>query len=430
MRKRTIYCLCALALCAAMFTPALGAEKAAKETEPSKVSWEDLAERVRTGSFGALAVSEQIQQIESIDYDKMEKNLRDQINEIGKLQSQILGSAGGGAVDGTLPPASQDPGDIVNAAMNAAAMQAELSASMNALESAYNSLRPVYDDLRNGKTQKENTDTVRLLKDGVEQIVAGSQSLYLSILSLEQTYADGLRGIEAIDRSLTELRLRQQLGQVSKQTVQGLEQTRANTVTQMAALESSIATCKAQLQSLMGEEPNGQLTLEGLPELEEATLEALDPVVDLESAKEKSAELFSAGKTLQDAKEDWATCGFAPGNFRRVMAEHAWNAAQMTYQSKVQSFETGFQTLYRTINDDRIAVQNKTEAVDYAETVLQSEKTRFDRGLISKNKLAEAQDNLTAAQSELDGARLKLFQDYHAYQNAVNLGILNQRGAQ
>ncbi len=430
MRKRTIYCLCALALCAAMFTPALGAEKAAKETEPSKVSWEDLAERVRTGSFGALAVSEQIQQIESIDYDKMEKNLRDQINEIGKLQSQILGSAGGGAVDGTLPPASQNPGDIVNAAMNAAAMQAELSASMNALESAYNSLRPVYDDLRNGKTRKENTDTVRLLKDGVEQIVAGSQSLYLSILSLEQTYADGLRGIEAIDRSLTELRLRQQLGQVSKQTVQGLEQTRANTVTQMAALESNIATCKAQLQSLMGEEPNGQLTLEGLPELEEATLEALDPVADLESAKEKSAELFSAGKTLQDAKEDWATCGFAPGNFRRVMAEHAWNAAQMTYQSKVQSFETGFQTLYRTINDDRTAVQNKTEAVAYAETVLQSEKTRFDRGLISKNKLAEAQDNLTAAQSELEGARLKLFQDYHAYQNAVNLGILNQGGAQ
>ena len=430
MRKRTIYCLCALALCAAMFTPALGAEKAAKETEPSKVSWEDLAERVRTGSFGALAVSEQIQQIESIDYDKMEKNLRDQINEIGKLQSQILSSAGGGAVDGTLPPASQNPGDIVNAAMNAAAMQAELSASMNALESAYNSLRPVYDDLRNGKTQKENTDTVRLLKDGVEQIVAGSQSLYLSILSLEQTYADGLRGIEAIDRSLTELRLRQQLGQVSKQTVQGLEQTRANTVTQMAALESSIATCKAQLQSLMGEEPNGQLTLEGLPELEEATLEALDPVADLESAKEKSAELFSAGKTLQDAKEAWAACGFAPGNFRRVMAEHAWNAAQMTYQSKVQSFETGFQTLYRTINDDRTAVQNKTEAVAYAETVLQSEKTRFDRGLISKNKLAEAQDNLTAAQSELEGARLKLFQDYHAYQNAVNLGILNQGGAQ
>ena len=430
MRKRTIYCLCALALCAAMFTPALGAEKAAKETEPSKVSWEDLAERVRTGSFGALAVSEQIQQIESIDYDKMEKNLRDQINEIGKLQSQILSSAGGGAVDGTLPPASQNPGDIVNAAMNAAAMQAELSASMNALESAYNSLRPVYDDLRNGKTQKENTDTVRLLKDGVEQIVAGSQSLYLSILSLEQTYADGLRGIEAIDRSLTELRLRQQLGQVSKQTVQGLEQTRANTVTQLAALESSIATCKAQLQALMGEEPNGQLTLDGLPELEEATLDALDPVADLESAKEKSAELFSAGKTLQDAKEAWATCGFAPGNFRRVMAEHAWNAAQMTYQSKVQSFETGFQTLYRTINDDRTAVQNKTEAVAYAETVLQSEKTRFDRGLISKNKLAEAQDNLTAAQSELEGARLKLFQDYHAYQNAVNLGILNQGGAQ
>lgn len=425
MRKRAIHILCALAICAAMTTPVIGAVKP-KEKEPSTVAWEDLAERVRAGSFGALAVSEQIQQIEAIDYEKMEKNLREQINEIGKAQSLMLSGGGGTASDST----QQNPGDIINAAMNAAAMQAELTASMNALESAYNSLRPVYDDLRNGKTQKENADAVRLLEDGVEQIVAGSQSLYLSILSLERTYADGLRGVDTIDRSLAELRLRQQLGQVSKQTVQSLEQTRASTLTQLSSLESSIATCKAQLQALMGEEPTGELTLDGLPELEDAALDALDPAADLEKAKENSAELFSAGKTLQDAKEDWASCGFAPGNFRRVMAEHTWNAAQMTYQSKVQSFETSFQTLYRNINDDRAAVQNKIEAVSYAETVLQSEQIRFDRGLISKNKLAEAQDNLTAARSELDGARLKLFQDYHAYENAVNLGIMNQGGAQ
>lgn len=422
MRKRTIPCLCVLALCAAIFTPAFGAEIPAKEAEPSKVTWEELADRVRTGSFGALAVSEQIQQIESIDYEKMEKNLRDQINEIGKAQSQIL-SLGGNADSGNPPQNLSEIADAV-------AMKAELTNSMSALESAYNSIRPVYDDVRNGKTQKENQDNVRLLADGVEQIVAGSQSLYLSILSLERTYQDGLRGVDAIDRSLTELRLRQQLGQVSKQTVQGLEQTRANTMTQLAALESSITTCKAQLQALMGEEPTGQLTLDGIPELEDAVLDALDPAADLETAKEKSAALFSAGKTLQDAKEDWASCPYAPGNYRRVMAEHAWNAAQMTYQSTVQNFETSFQTLYRTINDDRTAVQNKTEAAAYAETVLKSEQTRFDRGLISKNKLAEVQDSFTTAQSELEEARLKLFQDYHAYQNAVNLGILNQGGAQ
>ena len=422
MRNRTIHILCALAICLAMLTPVIGARKASKEEEQPTVAWEELAERVQAGSFGVQAVSEQIQQIESIDYEKMEKNLREQINDIGKAQNMLLSmaSAGSGA------PSTGGTADIVGAA----AMQAQLSTSMDSLQSAYNSIRPIYDDVRNGKTQKENTDTVRLLQDGVDQIVAGSQSLYLSILSLEQTWADGMRGVEAIDRSLSELRLREQLGQVSKQTVQSLEQTRSSTLSQLSTLESSIVTCKSQLQALMGEEPDGKLTLGGIPELSDAVLDALDPAADLEKAKENSAELFSAGKTLQDAKEEWAKCSYAPGHYGRVMAEHAWNAAQMTYQAKVQNFETSFQTLYRTIQDDRTALQSKLEAAAYQASVVQSEQTRYDRGLISKNKLTEAQDNLTAARSELEGARLKLFQDYHAYENAVNLGILSQGGAQ
>lgn len=423
MRKRSIHILCALALCAAVITPALGAEEPSKKTEPSKVAWEELAERVRTGSFGVLAVSEQIQQIESIDYEKMEKSLRDQINEIGKAQSMLLSGA---AAYNQMASAAQTPAEIVNVA----AAQAELTSTLESLQNASNTLRPIYDDVRDGTTQKENADTVRLLQNGVDQIVAGSQSLYLSILSLERTYADGMRGVATIDRSFAELQLRQQLGQVSKQTVQGVEQTRANTVTQLEALESSIVTCKAQLQALMGEEPTGEMTLGALPELEDAVLDALDQSADMERAKEKSTELFSAKKTLDDAKLEWAKCSYAPHTYQYAMAEHAWNAAQMTYQAKVQSFETSFQTLCRTIADDRTAVRNKQEAAAYAETVLKSEQTRCDRGLISKNKLAEAQDNLTAAQSELEGARLKLFQDYHAYENAVNLGILNQGGAQ
>ena len=423
MRKRSIRIFCALALCAAALTPVLGAEEPSKLTEPSTVAWDELDERVRAGSFGALAVSEQIQQIESIDYEKMEKNLRDQINEIAKAQSMLLN---GGAVLNQQAVITQKPAAI----LNAAAMQAELTNTMNSLQSASETLLPIYQDVRNGKTKRDNADTVRLLEDGVSQIVAGSQSLYLSILSLERTYADGTRGVEAIDRSLAELRMRQQLGQVAKQTVQGLEQTRNDTVTQLAALESGIATCKAQLQSLMGEEPTGELTLGALPELEDAAFDAMDHSADLERAKEKSAEMFSAKKALDDAISERAKSTYAPQTYQYAMAEHALNAARMTYQSKVQNFETRFQTLCRTIADDRTAALNKLEAVSYAETVFKSEQTRCERGLISQNKLAEAQDNLTAALSDLDGARLTLFQDYHAYQNAVNLGILSQGDAQ
>lgn len=426
MRKRTLCTLCALALCAAMASPARAAGNAApseKAFDPTHVTWEELGDRVRAGSFNALAVEEQIQQIESIDYEFMEKNLRDTINELGKAQTSLREGAAA---------AGQQIAGAANAVGLATAMemQTSLSSAYDAAISSMDSLRTMYDDVRSGTTKKDNEDAIRLLKDGVEQIVAGSQSLYLSTLGLERTYADGMRGIDTIDRSLAELRLREKLGQVSHQTILGLEQTRANTVTQLATLESGITTCKAQLQALMGEEPTGELTLGALPDLDDALLDAMDPEADLAAAKEKSAALFSAEKTWKDAKKAWVLCPYPPSSYLYKMDEHKWNAAQMTYQSAIQNYETAFHTLCRTIEDDRAAVENKKEAVAYAQTVLNSEQTRYDRGIISLNKLADAKDSLAAAQSELEGAKMTLYQDYHAYENAVKFGILNQGGAQ
>ena len=84
----------------------------------------------------------------------------------------------------------------------------------SSLANAYDSLRDTFDDLKDGEVQADNADVVWQLNSTVDQMVAAGETLYITLVGLEQQAADGQRSLAALDRSLEELRLRQQLGQV------------------------------------------------------------------------------------------------------------------------------------------------------------------------------------------------------------------------
>jgi len=438
--KRLLSLLCAFALCMGTVPAAHAAE-----TAPSAVGWAELEGRIRGGGFAALAVSEQLGQLESLDFDAMRKELEDNQKLLIEQINKIAGAPFATAVDvnavvgGAVQGAGGDPvaaGVIAGTTAgtltaNLASMKAQAASALAALETQYDALKDAMEEFDDGEPQQDNDDRMRLLRDGVEQVVAGGQTLYLTIAGLENTRADALRGLDTLDRSLTELRLRQKLGQVSAQTVASLEQTRLQTANQISVLETSISACKAQLQLLMGEEADGELTLGPLPPVDLKALEAMDPDKDLPLAKERSAALYQAKLTLDDAEEAWDD--YDEGryqNYHYDMARHAWNAAQYTYLSQVRNFETSFRALYKTVQSDLGTLQAKIEATDHERTLFAAEQTKYGRGLISENKLKEARDSLEKAFSEEKSARLQLFQDYHAYDNAVQHGILNQGGAQ
>jgi len=430
--------ICALALC-------VGTAPAVLAAETSTVEWAELDGRIRGGGFAALAMGEQLGQLESLDFDKVREELLDSrdllIEQINKIAGAPFASAVdvnaavGGAVQGAggNPVAAGTIAGTVAGTLtaNLASMKSQAASALTALEAQYDALQDTLDDLDDGEPQKDNDDRIRQLRDGVEQIVAGGQTLYLTIAGLEDTRAGALRGLAAIDRSLTELRLRRELGQVSAQTVASLEQTRLQTANQIAVLETSISACKAQLQLLMGEEADGALTLGPVPAVDIKALEAMDPNRDLPLAKERSAALYQAKLALEDAEEAWDD--YDEGryqNYHYDMARHAWSAAQFTYTSQVKSFETAFRALYETVQADWGTLQAKIEATEHARTLYASAQAKYGRGLISENRLKEALDELETAFSEEKSARLQLFQDYHAYDNAVRHGILNQGGAQ
>ena len=172
------------------------------------VTWANLDSRIRSGSLSARVLSENISGIEGIDYDLMYEDLRRQLNDIANAQWYITMMGG-------------DDSSLAN---------------------AYDSLRDTFDDLKDGEVQADNADVVWQLNSTVDQMVAAGETLYITLVGLEQQAADGQRSLAALDRSLEELRLRQQLGQVSKQTVNEVEAQRTQVVSQLSALDTTITS--------------------------------------------------------------------------------------------------------------------------------------------------------------------------------------------
>ena len=105
-------------------------------------------------------------------------------------------------------------------------------------------------------------------------------------------------------------------------------------------------------------------------------------------------------------------------------AEHTWEAAQLTYQSAFQDFETSFRTLYDSLADKENTLNSKLSALAWQQTVLETTQKRYELGQVSKMKLLTAQDDLAAAQSAADGAWRDLLSARTSYRWAVERGLM------
>ena len=113
MKKRWTALLLALAMLSALAVGALADEQ--KKDEPAAetaqtapdaagtLSFENLGARMKEKSYALLALEESIALVESTDYEKVEQELRDGLNEIADAQwgMTALGSAGTVALSST-----------------------------------------------------------------------------------------------------------------------------------------------------------------------------------------------------------------------------------------------------------------------------------------------------------------------------------------
>ena len=410
MKKRWTALLLALAMLSALAVGALADEQnkekpAAEETAQTTpdaagtLRFENLSARMKTGYYTVMSLEENIAAIDCIDYDKMYEDLRDGLNQIAEAQWMMLQIPGAGE-----------------------------TYTYKSLQDQYDTLRKTFDDIKDGKLQQDNADLVRQLRDAENQLLMAGQTLYINLLGLEDQSAALTRQTAALDRTIEEVKLRYELGQVSAMTLQQTEAGKTQAESGKAALDAAAAQLRRQLNAMTGEELTAPLTLNALPEVTAEQLAAMDVEKDLEKAKAVSYDLYAAKLTLDDADEEYkdkaGDLGYNEDNYEYIAVKHRWQAAQYTYNAAVQNFELSFRSLYDSVQSYASALNAAKVSLECERSDLAAAQLRYEQGTISENALHTAEDELYTAQDTVSGAERDLFTAYNNYRWAVDYGLL------
>lgn len=410
MKKRWTALLLALAMLSALAVGALADEQKKDETAAEETAqtapdaegtlhFENLSARMKTGYYTVMSLEENIAAIECIDYDKMYEDLRDGLNQIAEAQWMMLQIPGAGE-----------------------------TYTYKSLQDQYDTLRKTFDDIKDGKLQQDNADLVRQLRDAENQLLMAGQTLYINLLGLEDQSAALTRQTAALDRTIEEVKLRYELGQVSAMTLQQTEAGKAQVESGKAAIDAAVAQLRRQLNAMTGEELTAPLTLNALPGVTAEQLAAMDVEKDLERAKAISYSLYAAKLTLDDADEEYkdkaGDLGYNEDNYEYIAVKHRWQAAQYTYNAAVQNFELSFRSLYDSVQSYASALNAAKVSLECERSDLAAAQLRYEQGTISENALHTAEDELYTAQDTVSGAERDLFTAYNNYRWAVDYGLL------
>ena len=410
MKKRWTALLLALAMLSALAVGALADEQKKDETAAEETAqttpdaagtlrFENLSARMKTGYYTVMSLEENIAAIDCIDYDKMYEDLRDGLNQIAEAQWMMLQIPGAGE-----------------------------TYTYKSLQDQYDTLRKTFDDIKDGKLQQDNADLVRQLRDAEDQLLMAGQTLYINLLGLEDQSAALTRQTAALDRTIEEVKLRYELGQVSAMTLQQTEAGKAQVESGKAAIDAAVAQLRRQLNAMIGEELTAPLTLNALPGVTAEQLAAMDVEKDLEKAKAVSYDLYAAKLTLEDADEEYkdkaGDLGYNKDNYEYIAVKHRWQAAQYTYNAAVQSFELSFRSLYDSVQSYASALNAAKVSLECERSDLAAAQLRYEQGTISENALHTAEDELYTAQDTVSGAERDLFTAYNNYRWAVDYGLL------
>lgn len=363
------------------------------------ITFENLERRLRENNLTLLALEENIQSIEVIDYDKMYEDLRQSLNDIASAQWMMIIYG-----MGETPEAK-------------------------ALEQSYDALRETFDSLKEGELQKDNEDAIWQLENAQNQVVMAGESLYIAIIEMEQNRQTLQRNLDALDRSLEELELRYELGQISSQTLKQTQATRTSLLSSKQTLDSNIQNYKMQLELMAGGELNGQIQLGELPGVTDKQLTDMNLEANLETAKENSYSLYEAEQTLDEAHETYEDNGgqyaATSDKYQYASAAHTYEAAKYNYNATIQNFEISFRTLYLQVKDFKQVLDAARTALAVEQDNYSVSQLKYEQGNLSLNDLLEAEDKVKEAQETVDGAENDLFSAYHNYRWAVDYGILN-----
>lgn len=409
------------------------------------LSFSQIGERVKANNLTLKAAQESLKQAQAMDWNDAIDEMEDAIDDLDFQISQLL--------NGSTEQLKKAQADLTTSLSEISVVDNKLTglekvikntvalstlssfsqySQMQAasLKASKESLEDQLDDLKEQKEdyQKTLADTERQIDYAADQTISGAESLYLTILST-QLQLDGLKNntLASTQRSLKEIELRYQLGQVSKLTLTQVQNGYESLESSITSLENTVSTLYSSLQSLMGDVPTGKLRLLDTPSVTANELSYLNYASDLSKAKENSYTLYTADRAVEDAEDAMNDARRDEGknSYQYKMAEYAYQSSIYKKDAAVASFEASFLNLYKAIAPAQTALAAKQSALAYEQQMYAVAEKKYQLGNLSANALQDAKDTLDSAQRDVDAAQLDLFTAYHSYDQAVKLGLIS-----
>ena len=413
MKRRTLSALLAAALALSLMSGGALAADAALEPEEKNpaeayipdpegtLTFQNLERRMREGNLQIRSLQENVDILEELDYDKLQENLRLQLNQMAQAQWMMVQMGQSGTL------------------------------AYERMDQAYDSVRDQFDAIKDGDMQEDNAETVRQLQNLQNQILMAGEATYVALSAME-LQEDGLeRQLAAMDRKLTELQLRYELGHISSNTLKEAQAGRSSLNSGLATLRMNLNTYKGQMELLIGAELTGEIGLAALPAVPLEDLAAMDLEQDLAKAKEASWNLFQATETMEEARKDYNNMGGdAAQEYRQKetsykQARHNWLSAKYTYEDTIQNFELSLRNQYLKVQDYQQILDASKISLEVKEDSYAAAKLKYEQGAVSVNTLLEAEDERDAAREAVSSAANDLFSAYNTYRWAVDYGIIN-----
>lgn len=367
----------------------------------SGVSFAEVEGRTRENNLTVRAMRESVTGLENMDYEKSEEDLLKILNGLSAQQDALSFMAN--------EPLAQ-------------------SFAVSSLQSQYNSLYSTFEQLHDGTTRRSGQDAIEQMRNAMDQVVMGAETLYIALVAMQDQYSALNRQLESLNRTVEEMELRYSLGQISALTLNQTKSGRTALVSGMETLSMNIKTYKMQLENMLGAGLTGEIELGELPAVTEGQVSALDVERDFSAARDKSYELYAAARTLQNARETFLSSGeqyhHNERNTSYQMAQHTWTAAQDTYNVTVRGYELKFRTLYEQVRDYYQVWNASKDALETQKQQYQASELQYKQGNISKNALLSAKDSLSEKEEAVRTAANNLFSSYNNYCWAVQSGIL------
>jgi len=375
------------------------------------IAFADVEKQMRAKNLQLNAIEENVLIIEDIDYDELYEDLREQLNDIASMQWGMV------LMESTMQNNNMFGG------------QYEMGKSYDQLDQMYDGLRETFDAIKDGEFQEDNADVVWQLNSLEDQIVMGGEALYVALVGLEIQEAGLQRQLTAMNRTVEEMELRYNMGQISALQLSQTRAGRSALASGMETLHMNISNYKLQLEMMVGAELTGEIVLGTLPEVAVEELEKMDLEKDLLTAKANSYALHEAALILEEAKEAYDDAGgdgySKPEKYEYKKAKHTWNSARYTYNNTIQEFELKFRTLYAQVQDCYQIWNSSLVSLASEQQSFQASELKFQQGTISRNAFLDAQDTQTKAEETVKTAANDLFSMYNTYCWAVQHGILN-----